>query len=82
MTRRQFQISTGSMNSFVKLDKLIAHIRIAMIYMSMIGFFIDPVKGEFTQSVIRGVIRRRLAHLKNKKWVFSKRSHFTWRILP
>ena len=40
--------------------------------------------GAFTQSVLRGVIRRRLGYLINKKWVFFhlKNDHFTRRILP
>ena len=29
------------------------------------------LKGAFTQSVLRGVIRRRLGHLKNKKYFFQ-----------
>ena len=34
-------------------------------------FKIVASKGAFTQSVLRGVIRRRLGYLKNKKCFFS-----------
>ena len=40
-------------------------------------------KGAFTQSILRGVIRRRLGHLKNKKYFFqSINDHFMPRNTP
>ena len=43
----------------------------------------NQIKGAFTQSVLRGVIRHRLGYLINKKYFFHlKNDHFTRRILP
>ena len=40
-------------------------------------------KGEFTQSILRGVMHCRLGHSKNKKMFFQETNgHFTRRNLP
>ena len=50
---------------------------------ALVAFQCPYVKGAFTQSVLRGVIRRRLGHLKNKKYFFqSINDHFTPRNTP
>ena len=43
----------------------------------------DGPKGAFTQSVLRGVIRRRLGYVIDKKYFFHlKNNHFTPRNTP
>ena len=47
------------------------------------GMEVMLINGAFTQSVLRSVIRRRLGHLKNKKYFFqSINDHFTPRNTP
>ena len=43
----------------------------------MFSFNTIIAKGMFTQSVLRGVIRRRLGHLKKKYFFQSINDHFT-----
>ena len=54
-----------------------------MYLVTAVKYYTDFVEGAFTQSVLRGVIRRRLGYVIDKKYFFHlKNNHFTPRNTP